>query len=113
MKFAQLPVGLRFLYKAHAYTKVSNLMARPEGDGSDRLIPRSANITPLDEPPVDLSERPSEVAIGELDRAMMQLAGEVNDIVAASGLDATEISRLSQALQQAFTRARASLHLDP
>lgn len=112
MKFAQLAIGLRFRYQDREYVKTSPLMAEPADEGATRLIPRSANVDPLDTPP-EAIEAPKQVAVHELNRVMGVLAGEINDIVADSGLDVQQANRLARELQQAFSRARRALHLNP
>jgi hypothetical protein len=112
MKFAQLSIGLRFRYQDREYRKTSPLMAEPEGEGAARLIPRSADVFPLDAVP-EPAEAPTEIALGELNRAMARLADEINDIIADSGLDAQQASHLARQLQQAFERARQTLRLPP
>lgn len=111
MKFAQLAIGQRFTSQGEAYTKISPLMAEPLAGGTGRLISRSAPVTPLDAPPRE-REPPTEVAVEDLDRAMAQLADEINGILTASGLDSARIARLSHELQQAFGRARKNLKLN-
>jgi hypothetical protein len=113
MKFAQLAIGLRFRYQDREYLKTSPLMAEPADEGAARLIPRSANVDPLDTPPRAIEAPREEVALEELNRVMSVLAGEINDIVADSGLDAQQANRLARELQQAFNRARRALHLNP
>lgn len=110
MKFNELAIGLRFLYQDHEFTKVSPLMAKPEGESANRLIPRSATVTPLDEPDSQ-PQAPREIAVDELNRAMQRLTDEINDILIDSGLEAATLNQLSKELQRAFQRARLSLHL--
>ncbi len=112
MKFAQLPIGTRFRFQGQEYTRTSNLMAQPATAGNSRLIPRSAEVTALDAPPVQ-PEIPREIPAERVDAAMQGLAGEINDLLHASGLDAVRLSQLSRELQQAFERARAVLYPDP
>jgi hypothetical protein len=50
VKFHQLPVGATFEYRATRYRKNAPLTAVGEGDGIQRLIPRSAPVAPLDRP---------------------------------------------------------------
>ena len=112
MKFAQLSIGLRFRYQEREYIKSSPLMAEPVDQGAGRLIPRSAEVTPLDAQPAQ-AETPREIPVDALNHAMSCLAGDINDIVADSGLDAQQASRLARDLQQALNRARQALHLNP
>lgn len=48
MKFPQLPLGARFRYRGQIFCKSSPLAA-VDADGGSRMIPRSANVEPLDE----------------------------------------------------------------
>jgi hypothetical protein len=45
MKFPQLPLGQRFLFRGEAYVKIGPLTARREQDGENRLFPRSALVS--------------------------------------------------------------------
>lgn len=110
MKFAQLAVGQRFVHKQTEYIKVSPLLAEPLAGGNGQLIPRSAAVTPLGEtpPPIDA---PSDIPVDKLDHVMEKLAGEINDILAASGMDAIQAAETARELQQALIRARQALGL--
>lgn len=75
---------------------------------------RSAAVEPLNAAAVrneGSPAQPSEIPLAQLDRVMQQLAGELNDIIAESGLNAAQGSEVSHALQQALLRARQSLRL--
>ena len=52
MKFSELEIGRRFEYAGRAYVKAGPVAAREEESGKSRMIPRSAVLRPLDEPPV-------------------------------------------------------------
>jgi hypothetical protein len=112
MKFAQLSIGLRFRYQEREYIKTSPLMAEPVDEGTGRLIPRSAEVTPLDTQPPRV-KIPKEIPVDALNHAMGRLTSEINDIIADSGLDAQQANRLARDLQQALNRARQALHLNP
>ena len=49
MRFHQLRHGARFEFKGAAYRKISPLKGASETDDSQRLIPRSAEVTLIDE----------------------------------------------------------------
>lgn len=49
MRFHQLRPGARFRYRETIYRKISPLKAASEADGAHKLIPRSAEITLVDE----------------------------------------------------------------
>jgi hypothetical protein len=48
MKFYLLPVGQAFEYQGKRYTKSGPLTASLEGDGRNKLIPRSADVQATD-----------------------------------------------------------------
>lgn len=47
MKFYLLPVGEKFEYQGEVYIKADKLIANSEQTGKNRLIPRSANVKPV------------------------------------------------------------------
>ena len=47
MKFHLLPDGEKFEYQDDVYIKVDKLIANSEKTGQNRLIPRSANVQPV------------------------------------------------------------------
>ncbi|MEJ2143310.1 MAG: hypothetical protein P8Y24_13340 [Gammaproteobacteria bacterium] len=47
MKFYLLPVGEKFEYQGEIYIKADKLIANSEQTGKNRLIPRSANVKPV------------------------------------------------------------------
>jgi len=47
MRFPQVQVGQPFIYQDKRYTKTGPLTASEEGTGSQRMIPRSAEVTLL------------------------------------------------------------------
>ena len=49
MKFYLLPIGEKFKYQGETYIKAGPLTASSETKGSNKLIPRSANITSVNE----------------------------------------------------------------
>lgn len=112
MKFTQLAVGQRFLYKEAEYTKISPLLAEPVSGGAGQLVPRSAVVTPQGEKPKPF-EAPGEIPVDQLDQVMQKLAGEINDVLAESGMSASEAGQMARELQQAFIRARQALGLNP
>ncbi len=114
MKFSALAIGQRFRFQGGEYTKTSPLMAEACAGGERRLLPRSAEVAPLDNSAAasgELPTPPSEVPLEQLDRVMQQLAGELNEIIAESGLNAAQSSELARLLQAAFVRARQALQL--
>jgi len=112
MKFSQLQIGQRFRYRGTTYRKASPLMAVAEGEEKQQLIPRSAGIQALDTPPpASKPATPTEIPVAQLDRAMAQLANEINTIISESGMNAGEASGLLRQLQAAFLKTRRNLNL--
>jgi len=112
MKFTQIRTGQRFRYQGQVYRKATPLMADPENGEQRRLIPRSAIIELLDGlPPAPESKAPDQIPVARLDPVMAQLAGEINDIIAESGLNAEQVNRVLRQLQTAFSKARHNLDL--
>lgn len=71
MRFPQVAQGQRFTYQGKAYTKTGPLTASEEGSGDQRMIPRSAEVTPLDasgEPLPELKQRFSRTEMDSLIR---------------------------------------------
>ena len=112
MKFSQIRIGQRFRYNGQVYRKATPLMANPENGEQQRLIPRSAIIELLDGPPPEPeSVAPDQIPVARLDPVMAQLAGEINDIIAESGLNAGQVNSILRRLQTAFSKARHNLNL--
>jgi hypothetical protein len=70
MKFHQLPLQARFRYQGKVYRKVSPLQAHCEADATQRLVPRSAVVAPLDaagnapaSPPMLIEEAAARLAL--------------------------------------------------
>ncbi|RMG34367.1 MAG: hypothetical protein D6720_09580 [Gammaproteobacteria bacterium] len=112
MKFGQLPIGRRFLYRGDEYLKVSPLQAQRPGEDRQRLIPRSAPIEPLEstDPPAPVDDAPIDPL--RLAEVMDRLGAEIADLITGSGLDAAQSTALLAQVRQAFLRARQSLHAD-
>lgn len=53
MKFHQLPLGARFEFQGERYRKSAPLLATAETSGTQRVIPRSAVISPLESPALE------------------------------------------------------------
>ena len=70
MKFAQLPLGARFVYRGQNYRKVSSIQAADEGGGGNKLIPRSAAVTLLDDQGAEIRREIPDT----IPRAGLQLA---------------------------------------
>lgn len=52
MKLQDIPIGGRFEYEGKIFTKTGPLTASSEQEGQ-RMIPRYANLRPLDQPPLE------------------------------------------------------------
>ena len=90
MKFHQLPVGTRFRYQERAYRKTTPLAASGE-DGSQRVIPRSAIVSPIeDTPPGD----ESRAAGGPLHDALQAHHARCRDLLSRAAAQLPEITRL-------------------
>ena len=111
MKFSQLQVGQSFTYQGTRYRKVSPLMAQADGATSARLIARSAIVEPGGEAP-SVNRLPERIPRQQVERAMQQLATQVTDAVAASGLSGDDANTLLRQLQQAFDSCRRSLEAE-
>lgn len=57
-KFHQLRPGQRFQWQGETYEKINPLLARSLESGTQRLIPRSTAVTPLDGATVPTAEPP-------------------------------------------------------
>lgn len=70
MRFPQVQVGQQFTFQERRYTKTGPLTASEEGSGSQRMIPRSAEVTLLNavgEPTRVIKQRYSRA---EMERAL-------------------------------------------
>ncbi|MGB5198723.1 MAG: hypothetical protein WBN68_07565 [Sedimenticolaceae bacterium] len=111
MKFHQIPPGAAFRYKDTVYRKVSPLKGANEADGSHRLIPRSAEVTLLDEggpavpaTPLDsLTSRQVTRAIEELVSAFPQIAARLDPPLSPSQFSQLEML-WTNAAQDLLTR---------
>ena len=57
MRLQDLPVGARFEYQSLVFVKTGPITATAE-NGSQRMIPRYADLRPLDPPPLATDKRP-------------------------------------------------------
>lgn len=73
MKFHQLRPGARFRYRGAIFRKVAPLSAASEQDGTQRLIPRSAEVTLLGSDGEAAPERlPDTLPSGAVEAALGQ-----------------------------------------
>lgn len=61
MKFHQLALQARFRYQGKVYRKVSPLQAHCEEDATQRLVPRSAVVAPLEPGGAESADPPATV----------------------------------------------------
>lgn len=101
MKFPQLPLGARFQYDGKSYVKTSPIAASGE-DGQTRMIPRYAQVLPLDAGHAAPPKVERRFAEAEVMRAFEAAVTECGGRLAA-GADA------DSALAAARTRFREAL----
>lgn len=108
MNFSQIEIGQRFVYRGRIHRKETPLLASPEDGQGSRLVPRSAQVEPLEQAARDT--RPTQpVAWSRVDQAMQALALEINRIVGESGMNPSALERRLGEVQVAFERAREHL----
>ena len=111
MRFHQLQHNARFKFKGSVYRKISPLKGLNEADGVQKLVPRSAEVTPIDEHgrtvATGLPERlDSRLVDAELARflAACDLAAQRLD-PALTGVQLAQLQRaLGEARQDLLTR---------
>ena len=112
MTFKQLAIGQRFRFRGVIYRKATPLMACPEGEQTQVLVPRSAKVDVLDTGTIQQAiTPPREIPVAQLEYAMNALAEEMNVLVAESGLDAMQANKLMRQMRNAFQKTRHSLNL--
>lgn len=114
MRFFELGPGERFSFAGHQYRKISPLQARDEADGAQRLIARSAVVTPLTatQPPPPAPDRlPGSVAVA----AIEQMTAVIGAAIEAPGTGLEERGRaaLRETLASARTAALKTLQGRP
>ena len=62
MKFHQLPIGARFRFRDATYRKISPLKGGNEADETQKLIPRSAEVSRLGEDDIVAPALPAQLA---------------------------------------------------
>jgi hypothetical protein len=104
LKFHHLRPGARFEYNGDIYRKVSPLKGSNETDGTQRLIPRSAEIMPLDAGGEAISKMPESLPRTTVESVLDKLASRC-----VAALDTTDPALDPQqhaALKQAIEIAR-------
>lgn len=74
MKFHQLRPGAQFRFRGRTYRKISPLKASDDSDASQRLIPRSAEVTALDDSGKAIEALPEFLGRSNVESAVTQLA---------------------------------------
>lgn len=69
MKFHQLPIGARFGFRETVYRKISPLKGVNETDGTQKLIPRSAEVCRLGDKDLSAPELPKQLPGGAVETA--------------------------------------------
>lgn len=89
MRFPQVAVGQRFTYQGKCYTKTGPLTASEEGNGNQRMIPKAAEVTPVDaagEPVKALKQRYKRSELEVLvKRFKADLVGQLQEMAAEDG----------------------------
>ena len=115
MKFHQLPPGAAFRYRDAIWRKISPLKAADEADGSQRLIPRSAEVGLVDEAGEPVAESLPDQLPGA--RVALALDGLTTACAQAATLldpplSAAQLDQLRSAIAAAARDARARLALE-
>jgi hypothetical protein len=91
MKFQHLAIGARFEFEGRVYTKTGPVSASAP-EGGQRMIPRYADLEPLDAMP----ERKSRPAPGQLDTTQVRAAFEAFYIDARQRVDTPQLTPLAE-----------------
>jgi hypothetical protein len=123
MKFHQLPLQGRFHYQGKIYRKVSPLQAHCEADATQRLVPRSAVVTPIDAagngsatPPKQIGEPAARLALDAMLSGALAAARSAFDAAPAAQFTRFEaaIGRIhADAVARMTTQAGATGHDEP
>ncbi len=89
MRFPQVPIGQRFIFQGKQYTKNGPLTATEEGSGSQRMVPRSAEVTLIDSAGHPVQERKQRFNRSEVSslirRFKADLLGRLQEMAADDG----------------------------
>ncbi len=85
MKFHQLPIGARFRFRDTTYRKISPLKASNEADDTQKLFPRSAEVSRLGDDDVASPPLPERLAGGAVETAAWGLVDQCKK--AMQGID--------------------------
>ena len=107
LKFHQLHIGAHFEHKGTRFRKVSPLKAVADNDELHKLVPRSAEVVPLDEQGQALEQHlPESLAAGRVEAELERLVAEC--LTAAGRLHPP----LTEAQRGQFERAARSAAQD-
>ncbi len=111
MRFHQLRPGARFRYKDTVYRKISPLKGASEADESQKLIPRSAEVTLVDEQgQVVAATLPESIDSEKLQAGLVRFMAACDEVAlrldpALSESQRTELQRaISAAAEDLLTR---------
>lgn len=108
MRFHQLRPGARFRYKETIYRKISPLRGAGEADETQKLIPRSAEVTLLDEQgQAAPAKLPQSLNSSQLEAELKRLSAACDQ--AALRLDPPLTESQRTALQHAISSASEDL----
>ena len=113
MKFHLLPVGEKFEYQGEIYIKADKLIANSELTGKNRLIPRSANVQPVNEQPsstprvIDEHQVQTAKVLEEFDKYHQYCKQCLSDI--SSSVDSNTVNNKISELEAARKRFIDSL----
>jgi hypothetical protein len=104
MRFPQLALGQHFSYQGKRYTKTGPLTASEADGGNPRMIPRSAEVTPLDaagEPVRELKRRYAHAELeAQIKRFKADLADQLREMASRQGtLQLDSVLRLIASLK--------------
>lgn len=108
MRFHQLRPGARFRYKEKIYRKISPLRGASETDETQKLIPRSAEVTLVDAQGQAVAARlPQSLDSGQLEAELARFAAACDQALLRLDPSLTESQRT--VLQRAISSAGEDL----
>lgn len=112
MKFYLLPIGETFDYQGEQYIKSTPLVANNISSGKDRLIPRSADVSPQNGQiePLHLQTDEKTVKLTEVTNAFEQFFQHCQQSIKALPADtAADVVENMEMARQAFIETLSSL----
>lgn len=107
MKFPQIPVGQYFRWQGERYCKAGPMTAHAR-DGSQKLIPRSAQVEPLDAAAdtARAQQGGTEIPVADVAAALAALTGSLRDYAASlEGPARSALAARIDAAERDFRRA--------